>query len=70
MWNGSHEKAFECVQGTFELCVRLKQLHLCWATDWPVSKLILQTAAYDIYKPLRLAQLFVLMMGHLILMFV
>lgn len=25
VWKGSHEKALECAQGTFELCLRLKK---------------------------------------------
>lgn len=30
---GSHEKALECIQGTFELCVRLGKKCLWYATD-------------------------------------
>lgn len=55
VWKGSHEKALECVQGTFELCVRLKKKNNARGvqlinSDWPVSKLTLQTAACDISK--------------------
>lgn len=38
MWKGSHEKAVETVQGTFELCVRSKKQCPWCATDCPVTQ--------------------------------
>lgn len=47
LWKGSHEKAPEWVQGDFWSLGKVSKNKFLINSDWPMSKLSLQTAAWD-----------------------